>query len=62
VEIIRETTKWDTDTPNHTYMLEKDKMVAYIKVGTTAPIYFSKPLRFEKKNRTFDTLKTNPFA
>ena len=52
MEAIRETTAWDI--PNHTYLLDGTRLVAYIKQGTTEPIYLSKGIKnFDKARRTF---------
>jgi len=56
-----ETTKWEGNTPNHTYLLEGDKLYAYIKAGTNEPFYFQSWMRFEKRGRTFKKLSKNPF-
>lgn len=62
MQAVREITKWDTDTNcNHTYLLDGDKMVAYIKFSDTVPFYFKAPIRIDKRGRKFEELKTNPF-
>lgn len=62
MQAVREITKWDTDTNcNHTYLLDGDKMVAYIKFSDTVPFYFKTPIRIDKRGRKFEELKTNPF-
>ena len=60
---VRETTVWkDTAVqPNHTYLMDGDKAIAYIKWGQGDAFYFKNPLRFSKRGRTFAALKTNPF-
>ena len=59
---VTETTVWNADyQPNHTYVLDGCKMLAYIRAGTKTAVYFSKPLPFDRKGRTFVTLKKNPF-
>jgi hypothetical protein len=37
------------------------KMVAYIKVGSTTPFYFKKPITIDKRGRKFTPVKPNPF-
>lgn len=59
---VIETTVWKGDTqPNHTYLLNGDKMLAYIPRHTTVATYFKKPISFSKSGRTFTVLKDNPF-
>jgi len=62
VEAVKEITIWNDDTAiNHTYLLDGDKMVAYIKFGTGEPFYFKNPIRISKSGRKFEKLKKNPF-
>ena len=63
MEAVRETTEWRVDyrQPNHVYLLDGTKVVAYIPWGQGEPFYFSKPQRFDRKGRTFEKLKVNPF-
>lgn len=59
---VKETTVWDsTIQANHTYLLDGDKMVAYIKFGKGDPFYFKSPIRIDKRGRKFEELKKNPF-
>jgi hypothetical protein len=64
MEAVKEITVWaDGTTANHTYLLDGDKMVAYIKKGTSSPFYFKSPIKgFSRSGRKFETLKTNPFT
>jgi len=63
MEAIKEITVWaDGSTSNHTYLLDGNNLVAYIKKGETQPYYFKNPIKgFSKTGRKFETLKTNPF-
>jgi len=49
------TSDWKTDyrVPCHTYMIENQKMLGYIKEGTDTPFVFSKPKTFEQRGRKF---------
>jgi hypothetical protein len=63
MEAIKEITVWaDGSTSNHTYLLDGNNLVAYIKLGDTKPFYFKNPIKgFSKTGRKFETLKVNPF-
>lgn len=62
MEAVKETTVWDSDIQaNHTYLLDGDKMVAYMKFGKGEAFYFKNPIRIDKRGRKFEKLKTNPF-
>lgn len=62
MKAILETTLWDTPVPNHTYLVDGTKLVAYIRQGTTEPVYFKQPIKgFDVRRRTFTELKVNPF-
>lgn len=55
MEAIREVTEWEgvARQPNHTYLMEGDKAVAYIKWDETIPYFFKSPLRIDKRYRKF---------
>ena len=54
MEALREVTEWPSKTQgNHTYLLEGSKLVAYMREGTTEPIYLKHPMSFDKKHRSF---------
>lgn len=59
MKLFLETTTWDTNVPNHQYILSDDKRtcVGYIKKGTKVPKMFSKPISFDPRRRTFKFLK-----
>lgn len=60
---VKEITVWkDGTTANHTYLLDGDKLIAYIRNGTTEPFYFKSPIKgFSRSYRKFEELKPSPF-
>jgi hypothetical protein len=61
-EAYKETTVWEGSTTiNHTYLLEGDNMIAYMRSQTSVPFYFKKPIRIDKRGRKFERLDVNPF-
>lgn len=62
MEAVKEITVWaDGSTSNHTYLLDGDKMVAYIPFGKTVQTTFKNPIRISKSGRKFEKLKVSPF-
>jgi hypothetical protein len=60
MQAYKEITDWAT--PNHTYLLDGNNLIAYIKSGETAPFYFKNPIKgFDKRGRKFIELDSNPF-
>lgn len=60
MKLLKETTKdfnCDYNVPLHTYMIEKSKVIGYIKEGTTDQIMFPKPMFFDQRKRTFVEIK-----
>jgi hypothetical protein len=40
--------------PQHTYLLDGNTLVAYVKVNETEPVYFKNPIKgFDKRGRKF---------
>ena len=62
MQALLETTAWAGNAPNHTYLLDGNNLVAYIRTGTTEPYYFKSPIRgFDKRARKFELITPNPF-
>ncbi len=56
----KETTDWST--PNHTYLLDGNNLIAYIREGESEPFYFKNPIKgFDKRKRQFIELTDSPF-
>jgi hypothetical protein len=52
MEAVIETT--GDQFPAHTYLLDGNNLVAYVKVGTQEPFYFKRPIKgFDKRGRKF---------
>lgn len=59
---VQETTKWAGKIqPNHIYLIDSDRMVAFIKKGDTTPFYFKTPIQISTRGRTFKPVVPNPF-
>lgn len=62
MEAVKEVTVWPDTQINHTYLLDGNNLVAYIRQGETKPFYFKKPIKgFDKRGRKFVAVKPNPF-
>ena len=49
--------------PAHTYLLDGNNLVAYIKVGETVPHYFKSPIKgFDKRGRKFTRTTQSAFT
>ena len=49
--------------PAHTYLLDGNNLVAYVKVNETEPFYFKSPIKgFDKRGRKFRPGNSNLFT
>jgi len=49
--------------PAHTYLLDGNNLVAYVKVNTTEPFYFRNPIKgFDKRGRKFQPGNSDLFT
>ena len=57
--VLKETTEWNDNTPNHIYFVSdnKSKLLAYIKSGTEEVLKLSVPIAFSTTRRKFVELK-----
>ena len=65
MEAVRETTIWtgvDYRQPNHDYLLDGDRVVAYRPWGKGPVIVCSGKLKIDRRGRKFEKLKDNPFS
>ena len=64
MEAVIEITVWPDakSAVNHTYLLDGDKMVAYIRYGTTEPFWFKNPIKgFSRSGRKFEKVSDEVF-
>ena len=55
MKALKEITDWTV--PNHTYIVEGNNLLAYIKQGTSSVHYFTKPIKgFDQRGRKFETV------
>jgi hypothetical protein len=64
MQALQEVTQWDVDgkQPNHVYLVDGIRAVAYIPFGVGKAVWFSNPIQFDKRGRKFTKLKKNPFG
>lgn len=62
-QAYKETTVWEDGKTsiNHTYLLEGDSMIAYMRYGTNVPFYFKTPIRIDRRGRKFEKVEPSPF-
>ena len=63
MEAVREITVWDVEyrQPNHDYLLDGDRIVAYRKWGEGDIIQCSGKIKLDRRGRKFVKLDPNPF-
>ena len=64
MEAVREITEWTGityQTPNHDYLLDGDKIVAYRPWGTGEIRWSSGKIKIDRRGRKFERLEPNPF-
>lgn len=64
MKAVKEITVWkgvDYRTPNHVYLLDGDKIIAYQKWGEGLPEYLKNPIKIDRRGRKFVELATHPF-
>ena len=55
MQAFKETTVWENSAQtNHIYLLDGDKMLAYIRYGTGDEFWFKNPIRINKRGRKFE--------
>jgi hypothetical protein len=65
LQVIKEITEWKVDfrQPNHVYLMDGSKVVAYQPWGEGEPVYYTNKQKLDKRRRQFETvpLKQSPF-
>ena len=64
MEAVREVTVWtgvDYRQPNHDYLLDGDRVVAYRPWGSSEIQYLSGKIKIDRRGRKFERLAPNPF-
>jgi len=63
MEAVREITVWkESCSPNHDYLLDGDRVLAYRPWGTGEIRKLSGKLKIDRRGRKFEKLDPNPFA
>ena len=57
--VLKEVTEWAVDyrQPNHTYLLRKEKVIAYQRWHEGEPVYYSAPQKLDQRRRKFEKIK-----
>ena len=64
MEAVREITEWtgvDYRSPNHDYLLDGDRVIAYRPWGTAEIRVLSGKIKIDRRGRKFVKLEPNPF-
>lgn len=63
MEVVREITEWNVDfkQPNHDYLLDGDRILAYRKWGEGPVIKLSGNQKLDRRYRKFIKLENHPF-
>jgi hypothetical protein len=63
MEVIKEVTVWNVEyrQPNHVYLMDGEKVIAYQKWGEGEPIYYTTKQKLDKRGRKFEKVKVSPF-
>ena len=64
MEALKEVTEWAVEyrQPNHTYLMDGDKAVAYKVWHTGEPFYFKVPSKLDKRYRKFERVDISVFG